>query len=390
MNQNEVLNPTLYGCLERRFGDVEVVARGHEILWKTSLSDITKRRQSQGQGGQQRLSRKIEYSGEEYRIRCPFCKDHRPRLYVNHRWGVWDEETQSYNLHLAQCFNEQCLSEVESQKQLYEWVFAFEGQWSKRVAVKKGKKHDPNQLLELPPPGPCIQLDELQQRHPRHHAIDYLLSRGLDPSYLGRRWKVSYCIDSRYNLACNRIIIPIFMNGGMVGWQARYVGDDVRGVPFNKANVPKYWTSPGMPRRMVAYNFDLAVRHSTVVIVEGPSDVWAGGPCYMGLIGKTMNVMLVNKFVAALRRAHGEDASVFIMLDPKPDPVAQRKGKPHHIEKLYQQLLPALRNRLGKIYLDEQFDPGDLDRTVLRRIVRDEGKKQKIHVSFKRPVCHAV
>jgi len=383
----DVLNPTLFRSLERRYGHVEVVAQGQAISWTTSVSDITKRRIATGRPTKNRLSREVQYSGEEYRICCPFCKDHRPRLYINHRWGVYDPETQSYNLHLAQCFNEQCLSDGEAQRQLYERVYALEGQWKRRVQVKPGRKTDPNRLVELSPPGPMIRLDEVQRKHPKHHSVQYLLDRGLDPTYLGKRWGFSYCMQSQYNLAQDRIIIPIHMQGMMVGWQARYIGDDVNGVPFNKAGVPKYWTSPGMPRRLVAYNFDMAVRHKTIVIVEGPLDVTAGGPAFMGLIGKTMNPTLATKFLTALRKYHpDDDVSVFIMLDPKWDETARKKGRPHHIEKLYTQLVPGLRNRLGKVYLDEQFDPGSLERSFLWNIVREEGKKQEIPVSFGRPV----
>lgn len=380
------LNPTLYGLLSQRYGEVEVVAEGQAISWSLELSEWSRRQRISDTQTKKRYSRVVLASGEEYRLRCPFCKDHRPRLYINHRWGVWDEETESYNLFLAQCFNENCLAERDNQEALYRRLFLLpKGQWDRTLRVKVGAKTEPRKLQELPPPGPMVCLDTLMRDNPSHHAVQYLLSRGLDPDYLGSRFGVSYCRESRYDLASDRIIIPIHMNGLMVGWQARYIGDDHFGESLNKAKIPKYWTSPGMPRKLTAYNFDTAVRHRMIVLVEGPVDVWKGGPCYMGLIGKTMSTQLIGKLASVMRRRHGEQASVFVMLDPEQDEKDKQRGKPHHIERVYHSLLPLFPGRVGKVYLEEGFDPGKLDRRFLRSQVRKAGQEQGVPVYFGRP-----
>ena len=74
----ELLNPVLYRLLCHRYGEqnVEAVSGGMPITWSLSRQRI---------GQNIKLSRDVEDSGEEFRLRCPLCKDHRPRLYVNHR-----------------------------------------------------------------------------------------------------------------------------------------------------------------------------------------------------------------------------------------------------------------------------------------------------------------
>jgi hypothetical protein len=380
-NDEQVLNRTLYASLKRRFSDVEVVARGEAISWRLKTSPLARR----SAGNKPRMERDVIHSGEEYRLKCPVCKDHRARMYVNHRWGVWDPETNGYNLHLIQCFNEQCFADGDVQKQFFERIYGAPGRRIRQARVAEGRQISPDVVREIQPPGKMIAIDQLYDQQPRHHAIQYLVNRGFDPTHIGRRYQATYCSESRWSLAKDRIIIPIFMDDKLVGWQARYIGDSVNGTPFNKAGVPKYWSSPGMVRRLVAYNYDLAVKHRTVLIVEGPTDVWSAGPYAFGLLGKTMSLQLIRKFVAKMKRLHGENWSAFIVLDSAWDEVQKRKGKPHHIEKLYNQLAPSAPGRIGKLYLPEEVDPGDLSASLLRSEVKREARKQNIDVYFGRP-----
>ena len=84
----EVLNPTLYNLLLRhpRFhGDVGIAAHGVAIDWYVVQRGFTDSRTDQQRSKPQR---KVRYSGEEYRVNCPYCRDARRRLFINHRWGV--------------------------------------------------------------------------------------------------------------------------------------------------------------------------------------------------------------------------------------------------------------------------------------------------------------
>lgn len=73
--------------------------------------------------GKPRLKFRIIEWGESYRVNCPFCTNMRHRLYVSHRWAVDDRETRDDNMHLVKCFNDDCVSNRESQKQLHAMVY---------------------------------------------------------------------------------------------------------------------------------------------------------------------------------------------------------------------------------------------------------------------------
>lgn len=370
----EVLNPMLYKRLLRYYdGDVEIVHAGEEILWETVWDPDSKS-----------TSRNVISSGEEYKAKCMTCRDHRSRLHINHRWGVYDAETDSRNLWLVNCYNENCYTDYEPQKWLYEAVFAQSVRNRNHMVVRPGKPADLSRIEKVELPGLVYRLDVLVERMPGHPALQYLRARGFDPTFLGKYWGVGYCIRSRYHHAADRIIIPILYQGMMVGWQARYIGDDVNGVPFNVAKVPKYWSSPNYRRSLVAYNLERAMRHSTVVAVEGPADAWNVGPMAFAAIGKTFSKVVVNQLVAGMEK-HGSDAIVVIALDPKQDAREKAKGRLHPIERLYDQLYQPFGNRVVRVYLPEEHDPGSMDRAWFRKLVKAQAAAQGLTVSFGRP-----
>jgi len=372
----EVLNPALYGGLVRRYGreSIEIVAPGERIEWSV-------RKTRPGEAGE--LKREVEHSGEEYRMRCPFCKDHRPRLYVNHRFGVEDPRTGLLNLWLAQCFNERCFEDYENCELFWDSVYSISRDMAGTIRIGEGKKAS-SEVREVAPPGPMWRLDELARNHPNHHAVQYLAGRHFDPGKIGRLWGAAYCPRAHvYNMASDKIIIPIYWRGEMVGWQARYIGDDVKGVPFNKAGVAKYWSSPGFKRSRVAYNFWRAVQHPTAVIVEGMTDVWSMGMQSMGVFGKTMSAPLRRLLLQEMSDRHRpEEAVIVILLDPKKD----KKDKVHHIERLYGQLAnQGAAVRVLKVYLPPEVDPGSSERAWLRDYIREKADEVGYPVSFRKP-----
>ena len=382
--ESRVLNPTLYRLLQCRFGEgnVTVIREGQEIRWEVRRSDALLH------GGKPRLSRAVFDPGEEYQLSCPFCSDTRNRLLINHRWGIPDRETGTLNLRLAHCFNEtDCLSDYDRQKQLYEMVFTV-GPRRGQITLRTGRPAEARTLKPIPMPGPIIRLDELIKTEPNHPAIVYLLHRGFDPVTLGKKYHVSYCIDSKFNLAAARLIIPVYRKGMRVGWQSRFIGDDVEGMSLKKAGVIKYWTMPSFPKSLAPYNYDRAIQYCTVVIVEGPADVWSTGRMAFGLFGTKLSAAMLETFVSDMQRRHGNQATVVVMLDPELPKQIKSRRRPivHPITKLCQDLNPHFPNRVVPVFLPLGTDPGSLSRAVLHQQIRAAASMLGIKIDFSKKV----
>ena len=96
------LNPTLYRVLKHNLGPVTIADAGRAMVKIYSKTF----------DGRTRLVH--QDAGEYYRVNCPFCNDHRQRLWINHLWGVYDPMTKSCNRWLAHCYNESCLADEEN------------------------------------------------------------------------------------------------------------------------------------------------------------------------------------------------------------------------------------------------------------------------------------
>lgn len=372
-----MLNPNLFALLEHRFGkgNVRVHNRDHEMVCRYVADPM-----QVGEGCRYRLA--IDTPGEEYLVKCPFCKDWKHRLYINHRWGVYDPQTSTRNLWLAHCWNEPCLSTYDRQKLLYEQVVEFFNAGSFAAYAEGPQVVRSDRTLAITQstksvdiPGALWQLDHMKRSSPRHVAVRYVEDRLWDPVQLGLRYKVSYCIDAYNPEVKGRIVAPVYMREKLVGWQARYVGD----TPKGKA---KWYTCPGMRVGSCLYNYDRMCQQQTKVIVEGPADVWSFGPQAAGIFNKVMTKeqrqLLVNCF--------NEGDVVVILLDPEQDPKSKARGEQHHIEKLFAELQsePKLRGRVVKMYLPHGCDPDELDREYMRSLISEQAHKQGLITTFKK------
>lgn len=205
-------------------------------------------------------------------MNCPVCQDHKPRLWINHRAPEFPM--------LMVCYNANCYDSRIARDAL---IFRlFKTRRPLKPIIMPGRV-DSGRIERVDFPGPVVRLDELPLSHP---ACDYLgTERGYDPHEIGRVYGASYCERSaKYPAASNRIVIPIYMGGKMVGWQARFIGER----NWKKSSSPKYYNLPRVPRNRMLYNYDNAKKHPWVVIQEGITDVWSTGPFAMALLGKTV------------------------------------------------------------------------------------------------------
>jgi hypothetical protein len=367
-----MLNPRLFQLLQRRFGDVKVQAADQPMISRhkfdptQSLTEV-------------RQSLHVDHSGEEYIVKCPFCRDWKHRLYINHRWGTVDPITGSRNLWLAHCWNEECLSDYDNQIALYDQVMEYTNigpielapvaKSNDSIAVHKTKKYSQ--------PGVVWLLDDMKRRTPRHDAIKYVEDRLWDPVYLAEQYEIGYCVETAYfSEVKGRLVAPVYMHGKPVGWQARYLGEVEKGIQ-------KWWNCPGFSKSSALYNHDRMAQCQTKVIVEGPADVWNFGPQATGLFGKTMSVQQQKLFCDTFREG---DVAV-ILLDAEMDEKSKARGEVHHIEKLHQQLItePRLGRRVIRVYLPHGSDPDELDREYMRELIKYEGRRNNLPITFTKP-----
>jgi hypothetical protein len=367
-----MLNPKLYRLLQRRFGNDNVIIVNEDLPMEGRYLRRAYEKQSGAQGSRIRLDDVLQ-SGEEYRVNCPECRETRHRLYINHRWGVFDERSNSRNLWLMNCWNSNCMSEYTVQREQYEVTcdtLLFELKEEDLLPAPEHKL----EARDIEMPGSMWRLDDMKNRTPQHKAIQFIESRNLDPRYLAEKFDVGFCVESNIAMARRRIVAPVWCNNQLIGWQARHVGKPPKGVA-------KWFTCKGFKVGQTFYNFENMVKHRTVVIVEGPADVWAFGLQAGAVFGSIVSKLHVSLLADSL----APGSTVVILLDPVYTSVADRRSdKPHPIERAYEVLNdhPKLAGRVLRVYLPEPYDPGELDRWYMRNFIEWQAKKQGIPVDF--------
>ena len=108
------LNPILYRALERRFGPVLVADEGSAMVSTRAPSAFNS----------DRTNLVILAAGEYYKVCCPFCRDSRHRLWINHMYGQPDTSGFRNNW-LAYCYNENCIDSPGRRQQLEHLIFGL-------------------------------------------------------------------------------------------------------------------------------------------------------------------------------------------------------------------------------------------------------------------------
>jgi hypothetical protein len=333
------LRPELYGRLKRQFIHVEIANPGQEMV-------------ANYQKVGDHFSLNITRWGETYRVNCPHCPggDNRKRLYINHCWGLFDEKTNSRNLGLIICFNEDCFKFDRSRSQwLYNDLFSSFDSYKEEDVVYSGIP-----AIERPfhLPGKLMQLEQLESISPDHAALSYLRKRNFEPLQLAKDYKLSFCMeaDQEYGQAVNRLIIPVYYEAKAVGWQGRYIGE-----PPSK-QIAKYYNMHGFKKSQYIYNYDEAKKSLFVVVVEGPTDVWRFGPEAVALFGKKASERQVKLL--------GEWSKLVILLDGD----CKEEGDIKSLERVLERNHGAMQKRLI-VSLPKNMDPGDMEREYLRSLV---------------------
>ncbi|QIG58360.1 DNA primase [Gordonia phage Skog] len=94
----------------------------------------------------------------------------------------------------------------------------------------------------------------------------YIVERGIDIETC-RDWQIGW--DEREN----RITIPHFWNGDLVGWQKRAIPARPGEWPGTAEAYPKYRSTSGFPKSYTLFGYDRATSSDSVIVVESPMSV---------------------------------------------------------------------------------------------------------------------
>lgn len=271
-----LLNPGLADAVEAALGSVRIMNAGQELEGYYE--------QNVAADGSIRTRLKIVRRGETVLASCPFCNDQRSRLAVNHRFGVLDPQTGYRGTELWKCYNEECQHDPNNRRKLWDIL--------NPLFPRRGFKTRPPEVRQvesgrLPPcefPGLLIPLSDLPDDHV---AVRYVRSRGYDPVELSTIWRIGYAESVparvRGSAAQGRLICPVHLDGVMVGYQARFIGE----LDWKAAGVAKYLTY--FPKSQTLYGLDEAASATQILLVEGVTDVWRYGPGAVSPLGKTLS-----------------------------------------------------------------------------------------------------
>jgi hypothetical protein len=213
---------------------------------------------------------------------CPFCSS--DKYHLGYRTG-----TKSFNC----------------------WRCGYHSAWSVFVALGIPTKllHDIGEKYIRPDPKVAGKLKEPEGRG-RFLAAHrrYLRERGLDPKEIATLWHAQGIgIATRLSW---RIYIPILWQGKVVSWTTRAIGKDV-GQRYISASAAE----EDVNHKTIVYGMDYV--HHTVLVCEGPFDVWnigTGAVCLFGLDYLSSQVLWLSKIpTRAQTQAHklAAELSVF-------------------------------------------------------------------------------
>jgi hypothetical protein len=262
------LNPFLYKLLVKKFGSVRISSEGCSAHYQRIPDPFHPNR----------TIFHAAFWGEYYCVRCPFCRDHKHRLWINHLYASEVTNGRREFTHLAVCYNNNCMKEPGRKEQLEQLIFSV-GAHMRVYALPVKPVTAPMEIKPIVPPGTVVPLKDLPEEHP---ARAYVIKRGFDPITLSDKFNVGLCVDTQNDaspLCRGRLYIPAMFRGELVGWQCRAIDD----------SKPKYLNAPNMRKSTLLYNYDQAKDQPFVIIVEGVPSVWRLGAAAVCLFGKSMS-----------------------------------------------------------------------------------------------------
>lgn len=253
---------------------------------------------------------KQDDGGEEYRVDCPFCKDHKGHLYISYlsyASPVIDGMPLRVCKLLAHCFRRDCLAKEENRIILEQRLGAA--------------------LASIGPVTPLVNMDTVQEDiEPRFKVSDELTLEGLrtwvpdwqpldsnadknvleylesrriskeDVDWLHIGWGPIRSVSSGnyINNGAPWVLFPIMKNHKLAGVQARcpdcFIGEE--GL--------RWYFHPACRKKTVVFNLDTAREIGTGVLCEGIFDVASVGRPGICTFGHTPSVAQCRMIVSSL------------------------------------------------------------------------------------------
>jgi hypothetical protein len=354
MSQSGVLNPTLYSFLVRTFGAVKIRKQGVPMAARVRVELVR---------GSARKSLKIDEPGETYCVSCPLCPDTNGHLYIAHQYGLRNKETGQVNKY-ARCFKcDKAPHTILSQA--YEQCHMIGSRLPEPVVMPTVSTG--SSWPEYKEPGRCVMLGSGAASAVPDAYLEY---REIDVRRAADDYQWRYCVEGNpdvYYGACKgRIIIPVFLNGKEVGWQARLSFDPVTDKKKKKEkgfHNLRWLSMPGagwIARAVVG--FDQAKHSSFCVVVEGPTDMIKHGSPFVGTLGQSVSEAQIDLIVGQWGR---EGGGIIVLGDPGKKEGAVSFSTASRLARKSQAPVYNIRMQDGD---PGDWDTGDLCRFIAERI----------------------
>jgi DNA primase len=169
--------------------------------------------------------------------------------------------------------------------------------------ISKFQTNIPEEKIHKPIPGALDKYFRFFNKDILGPYYDYLEKRGFDPYHLQNHYGIMSCGNmTKFKF---RIIIPIVMNNQIVSFSAR----DITGQAINKYDSPPD-SENLIPRDRILYNLN-HLEGDSVLIVEGPTDVWKIGD---GTIATLSTKFTYAQLLLLLKKGI---KNLFVLYDPE-------------------------------------------------------------------------
>lgn len=207
----------------------------------------------------------IEYKTEGHhhcrpnwiQLDCPFCAKDSKKWHLGY----------SLEYHFLNCWRCGVHQPVETLIEITNLSFSECKKLLAGIETTKVKREKPKGKLKLP-----IGVEELQNPHVR-----YLQARGFKVSKLKSLWQIKgIAVSTKFAW---RIFIPIIHHGKTVSWTTRSISHNNKITRYISASLKE----ESIPHKSLLYGEDYV--QDSVIIHEGPFDVWRTGPGAVATLG---------------------------------------------------------------------------------------------------------